>query len=228
MLKKVLSDPSALVSAAVADFAELIAQLRAEKNQITVLLTGGTLGIEFIAELGKAGLDLSNVRFIFGDERFVALEHSDRNEHQAIEVWPGITDLNLLRYPDAVGSLSEARTDFNGRIEQILGQVEKPTALIDLTILGMGPDGHIASLFPDINHEDTWIVAESNSPKPPQERLSFSYRALNNSERVWFLVSGAQKASSLARVFDGELPAAKVSGRVETRWYLDQEISDEL
>jgi len=92
----------------------------------------------------------------------------------------------------------------------------------------MGPDGHIASLFPGVKHEDAWVVSEDNSPKPPSERLSFSYQALNNSERVWFLVAGAGKADALRSVYAGQLPASKVQGLSETRWYLDKEISDAL
>jgi 6-phosphogluconolactonase len=95
----------------------------------------------------------------------------------------------------------------------------------------MGPDGHVASLFPGHQHELGWIVSEQQSPKPPAERLSFSYQALNRSRAVFFLASGSAKAEvAKCAISDAEcdLPAAKVRGLELTRWYVDQEISRAL
>jgi 6-phosphogluconolactonase len=95
----------------------------------------------------------------------------------------------------------------------------------------MGPDGHVASLFPGHLHEVKWIVSEPESPKPPAERLSFSYQALNRSRTVFFLASGSAKAEvakCAINDFDCDLPAAKVKGLELTRWYVDQEISRAL
>jgi 6-phosphogluconolactonase len=94
----------------------------------------------------------------------------------------------------------------------------------DIVLLGMGPDGHVASLFPGSKAIEfgKWVVAEPDSPKPPQQRISLSYEALSSAKQVWFLVSGEDKAEAVSRVFDGEdLPATKVSGKEQTRWYLD-------
>lgn len=227
MEKKILESPEALIAQATSDFAELVGELRESKSELTVLLTGGTLGIEFIAALGDTSVDLTNIHFIFGDERYVPRDHADRNEHQALAALPGLQS-NLIRYPEASEKLEDAKQRFSFVLENLFGPIESPLRQIDLTILGMGPDGHIASLFPGVEHEDAWIVSEDNSPKPPSERLSFSYQALNNSERVWFLVAGAGKADALRSVYAGQLPASKVQGLSETRWYLDKEISDAL
>ena len=227
MEKKILESPEALIAQATSDFAELVGELRKSKSELTVLLTGGTLGIEFIAALGETSVDLTNIYFIFGDERYVPRDHADRNEHQALAVFPALQS-NLIRYPEASEKLEDAKQRFSFELENFLGPIASPSRQIDLTILGMGPDGHIASLFPGVKHEGEWIVSEENSPKPPSERLSFSYQALNNSERVWFLVAGAGKADALRSVYAGQLPASKVQGLSETRWYLDKEISDAL
>ena len=227
MEKKILESPEALIAQAIRDFEELVGEIRKSKSDLTVLLTGGTLGIEFIAALGKTALNLNDIHFIFGDERYVPRNHADRNENQALAAFPGLESY-LIRYPEASEDLEDARQDFSLELENLLGPIDSPSRQIDLTILGMGPDGHIASLFPEVEHEDAWIVSEDNSPKPPSKRLSFSYKALNNSERVWFLVAGAGKADALRSVYAGQLPASKVKGLSETRWYLDREISDAL
>ena len=227
MEKKILESPEALIAQAIRDFEELVSELRESKSDLTVLLTGGTLGIEFIAALGKTAMNLNDIHFIFGDERYVPRDHADRNEHQALVAFPGLQSY-LIRYPEASEKLEDAKQRFSFELENLLGPIESPLRQIDLTILGMGPDGHIASLFPGVVHEDEWVVSEDNSPKPPSERLSFSYQALNNSERVWFLVAGAGKADALRSVYAGQLPASKVQGLSETRWYLDKEISDAL
>ena len=227
METKVLQDSAELVAEAISDLSELLAELRETKSEPTILLTGGTLGIEFVKALGASNLNLDGVTFIFGDERYVPLSHPDRNEQQALEVFPALNN-HLTRYPEASGDLSGSREEFDQVIGRLLGPIQEPTRAIDLTILGMGPDGHIASLFPGAEHEGTWIVSEADSPKPPGERLSFSYRGLSSSERVWFLVSGSGKADALRDVIRGELPAARVTGKLETRWYLDREISDAL
>ena len=227
MERKILDSPEALIAQATTDFVALVGELKKSKSELTVLLTGGTLGIEFIAALGKTAVDLSSILFIFGDERYVRRDHEERNEHQALKVFPGL-ERQLIRYPEASEDLEDSKQSFSVQLENLLGPVESPLRQIDLTILGMGPDGHIASLFPGVEHESGLIVSEDDSPKPPSQRLSFSYRALNTSERVWFLVAGAGKADALRRVYAGELPAAKVQGLSETRWYLDKEISDAL
>jgi 6-phosphogluconolactonase len=227
MNKKVLADPAALIAQAIDDFGKLLSRLREQQPEVTVLLTGGTLGIEFASALGRSSIDLQGVTFIFGDERYVAVDHPDRNEQQALDVFPEL-EANLVRYPQPSRHLSQGAELFNIRISELLGPLEKPRKQIDLTILGMGPDGHVASLFPGKLHGKGWIVSEKNSPKPPSQRLSFSYEALSSSERVWFLVSGSAKADSLRKVFAGELPAAKGQGVGETTWYLDSEVSDAL
>lgn len=227
MNKNVLADPAALIAQAIDDFGKLLVRLREQQSELTVLLTGGTLGIEFVGALGRSSIDLQGVTFIFGDERYVDVDHPDRNEKQALDLFREL-EANLLRYPQPSGDLDQDAELFNSRISELLGPLEMPRKQIDLTILGMGPDGHIASLFPGRIHGKGWIVSESDSPKPPSQRLSFSYEALSSSERVWFLVSGSAKADSLRKVFAGELPAAKVQGLGETTWYLDSEISDAL
>jgi 6-phosphogluconolactonase len=102
-------------------------------------------------------------------------------------------------------------------------------------MLGIGPDGHVASLFPGheaLDVDDRIAVGVTDSPKPPPARISLTFPALNRARSVWFLVSGEGKADAVARALGGadlhEIPAAGVSGQEETIWFLDRESSSAL
>ncbi len=222
---------SALTAQAAADIAELLRSAIAARGNARLVLTGGTLGIKILGDLAKQNLDLQNLDIFFGDERFVALDHGDRNERQGLEAWPELENAKLHRFPAADQPLAGAADAFDSAIKDLFGPIDAEAAAFDVVILGMGPDGHVASLFPGHQHEVKWIVSEKESPKPPAERLSFSYQALNRSRAVLFLASGSAKAEvakCAINDLDCDLPAAKVKGLELTRWYVDQEISREL
>lgn len=219
---EVFETPAQIASAVASRLSALIQR---DSSRKLVALTGGTLGIEVIREFANYDNGNLPVRFVFGDERFVELSHADRNEHQGLTAWPGL-EKYLLRYPNADHGLELAAKNFEISLNQELG--ENP--VFDLTILGMGPDGHIASLFPGHNSHGDLVVAESDSPKPPAQRLSLSYKALNRSRQVWFIASGAAKADAVrcAKESDCQLPVAKVKGLEQTHWFIDQELSRAL
>lgn len=221
---------SELLRSFASDFGKFAHKTLSHKEIFEVVLTGGTLGIKVLGEIAKLDLPWNRISFQFGDERFVPLTHPDRNEFQAISMWPELASMNLHRFPDANSSLEEARKEFDLAVSSRFGELEKSNLVFDLVILGMGPDGHVASLFPGRKYPKTWIVGEGNSPKPPSERLSFSYEALNRASEVWFLASGAEKADAVRCGIssDCDLPLAKIRGKEMTRWYLDSALSDAL
>ena len=228
---KDFSSDSALTSQAASDIAVLLEKAIALRGNARLVLTGGTLGIKILGDFKNLGLDLSNVDIFFGDERFVDLDHPDRNEHQGIVAWPELSSAKLHRFPAADLPVEEAANVFNSQIESLFGPLSETAPVFDVVVLGMGPDGHVASLFPGHQQAKTWIIAEKASPKPPAERLSFSYQALNRSRAVVFLASGSAKAEVAKCAIQDEacdLPAAKVRGLELTRWYVDEEISREL
>ena len=218
-----------LVTSAASDFATLAGELLATKPKIRILLTGGSLGIAFIAALADKRVEWDRVWLMFSDERFVPLDHQDRNEHQGITAWPELA-LRLTRFPATDTEIEAAAAQTTAALEAELGSLSSEDSCFDLTVLGMGPDAHVASLFPGHTQKDSWVIAESDSPKPPAARLSLSYQALYRSERVWFLAAGESKSWAVAQSLDpaSGLPAGKVRGRSETVWYLDQEITDAL
>lgn len=224
------SDAS-LTFQAAKDIEALIGQAIAERGRARLVLTGGTLGIKILEDLRAQNLDLAKLDVFFGDERFVALDHADRNEHQGLTAWPELANANLHRFPASDVALAKAASSFNDFIGKLFGPLDATDAVFDVLILGMGPDGHVASLFPGHQQERSWIISENNSPKPPAQRLSFSYEALNRARNVVFLASGSAKAKVAAcaiRDSECDLPAAKIQGLELTRWYVDQEISREL
>lgn len=200
-----------------------------QRKLFNLVVTGGGLGIRTIQQLGKLVKDPSRLRILFCDERYVDSASPERNEAQALLAWPTITLSDFVMYPQPTQPVQAAATEFSVKLEAMFGDVASSGSAFDLVLLGMGEDGHVASLFPNSSHLPAWVVAETNSPKPPRERLSLSYETLNRSERVWFVVGGASKTDAIKRIRAGEdLPASKVRGSKETIWWLDQEVSDAL
>jgi 6-phosphogluconolactonase len=105
---------------------------------------------------------------------------------------------------------------------------------LDVVMLGMGPEGHVASIFPEspAAHDQRAVVAVRNCPKPPPTRISLGFPAINAAEEIWLLVSGQGKADAVARALSGagplQLPAAGVHGRRATRWLLDAAAASKL
>lgn len=216
-----------LASQAALDLSNELRHLLEKKAQVNLVLTGGTVGVLVLGELSNhlTDLDLDKLHIWWGDERFVAPNSPDRNDVQAYHALLSkiaIPKANIHRFPSQEdGSLQQAAKLFQLEIEKL-----EPS--FDIVLLGMGPDGHIASLFPNSSAEEFGglVVAEANSPKPPPQRLSLSFLALNSSDQIWFLVSGEEKSEAVRQVFEGaELPAGRVEGREATRWYLDQAAS---
>ncbi len=220
---------SELPKEAAKEFVKLAKEAISRQGQFRVVLTGGGLGIELLKALSELVIDWPRITVVFSDERFVSHESADRNEHQALAACPQLKNATFLRYPSASGSLDEAAKEFNSRIEGEFGPLVTSQPTFDLVILGMGPDGHVASLFPGRLHSKQWIVSEDASPKPPAQRLSLSYQALNSAQLVWFLVAGSEKADAARNAIKSlDLPAGRVRGKLETIWWLDQEVSDAL
>ncbi len=211
------------VALAVAE--QLVGAISKDDKHKLVALTGGTLGIEIIRKFGKLAQTRLPATFIFGDERFVELDDPDRNEHQGLQAWPDLSNY-LIRFPAGSEEIESARLQFEHQLKARFGDQPR----FDITILGMGPDGHIASLFPGHNLAGDLVVAEIESPKPPAQRLSLSYSVLNNSKEVWFVASGEAKASAVRCALgnDCDLPVSKVTGQFRTRWFIDSELSREL
>jgi 6-phosphogluconolactonase len=208
------------------------AQARGEEPQIG--LTGGGIADRVHRELARIGpdseVDWSRVSLWWGDERFVPADSPDRNAGRAMAAFGDRlpldpTKVHVVPSSDDVADADAAATVYADLLR------EHAKRSFEVLMLGMGPDGHVASLFPGspgLDVDDRLAIAVTNSPKPPPERVSLTFAALNRSRSVWFLVSGADKATTVARALDPatglhDVPAAGVTGELETIWFLDRD-----
>lgn len=220
-----------VASQATNEILDTIAEVLSKKDVAHVALTGGTVGILTLEVLAKAiaekNVSLSKVHFWWGDERFVASDSSDRNALQARKALLNAVEIkleNIHEFPSSDNGLelNAAKMQFDEHLHQTFSI--SPIAM-DLMILGMGPDGHVASLFPDQSHPGDLVVAVPDSPKPPAERLSMSMELINRSAKIIFVVSGIDKAEAIESVHknpDCELPASKVAAQGQTLWIIDE------
>ncbi|MDN5804134.1 MAG: 6-phosphogluconolactonase, partial [Microlunatus sp.] len=105
---------------------------------------------------------------------------------------------------------------------------------LDICLLGLGPDGHVASIFPEhpSSYADGRVVAVRASPKPPPERISLTLEVINTAAEVWFCVAGSDKAGAARMALSSagpiQIPAAGVHGRERTLWLMDSDAAAEL
>lgn len=187
----------ALAEAVAERFGELVNDTPVQAPH--VVLTGGTIADLIHRRVAALPMDLSGVAWWWGDDRWVPADSGDRNARQAEEVLlspRAIAAERQHRFPpsDAGLTLDQAAVVAAAALAENLG-----SAPFDLVMLSLGPDGHIASLFPD--HPELAatgsVVAVRDSPKPPSERLSLTLPRLLDSRQVWLFVSGEPKRDAL-------------------------------
>lgn len=198
------------------------------------------MGARTVTALTKAKLPKSTwskVHVWWGDERFVPSGHEDRNDQQArdagLESLP-IPTKNIHSAPAGSTEQELPAAAATWASELATHAVEgEQSPRFDVLLLGVGPDAHVASLFPDradLTVTDRSVVPVTNSPKPPPLRLSLTVPTICAAERVWFVVAGADKAEAVAASRDTHddphLPASWVRGTRETVWWLDAAAHD--
>jgi 6-phosphogluconolactonase len=192
------------------------------QGEFHLVLTGGTLGVQISnslrAAFNTAPEMYKGLHIWWSDERFVNLDSSERN---AAPFHGTLTNSNIQIHeslaPDSPASIDDAVKNYSEALDGVI---------IDLNILGVGPDGHVASLFPGVADLDDLrnIFAITDSPKPPAERISFTMKFINEAREVWIVAAGESKADAVAKIIEGDLsiPASYVSAQVRTRLIVDQ------
>lgn len=226
-------DPDSLAKVTAARLCIALADAGATRPDVHLAIAGGSVGTSLVAALPRSELaaevNWEAVHVWWVDERFVPHGDKDRNDAPLDEVF---TDLqipaaNIHRgpAPEEVGDVEQAAARYAAELAEYAAP-GATTPLFDVVLLGMGPDGHVASLFPGHpSPDDVATFAIADSPKPPAERISLSLAALNHTRRLWVGAWGAEKAPAIAAALGGaavsEIPAAGVRGQEETLWLTD-------
>jgi 6-phosphogluconolactonase len=240
---EVFSDSEALVAAAGQRLIDTIQSAIADRGQALIVLTGGGNGNGLLKYLGKHGqqIDWSKVHLFWGDDRYVPEDDDERNEKQAREALLNHIDIPTSNVHPMAASDGEFGADLDAAAlayEQLLAanaEAGDPAPNFDVHLLGMGPEGHINSLFPDtpaVRETTRLVVAVEDSPKPPPLRITLTLPAIQRSREVWMMVSGGGKADAAAAAIGGadpvSIPAAGAVGRDTTLWLLDEDAAAKL
>lgn len=234
-------DADTLAAATAARLITRLIDLQSSRELTHIVLTGGTIGIAVLERLAASdaaqAIDWSSVHIWWGDERFLPAGDPERNETQArkalidsvSQLLPE-THVHRMQGPEpstGIASPEQSAADYADELRAYAhpGQ-EMPE--FDVLLLGMGPDGHVASLFPGLpgpTVSDSLVVAVEGAPKPPAERVSLTIPAIQSASEVWVIVAGDEKAPAVARALSSadvrEIPAAGALGRDKTLWLLD-------
>jgi 6-phosphogluconolactonase len=232
------ADAVELTKTLASDVIDVLAGAIAEHGAANLAVSGGSLAtvvVPAMVELGNArDLDWSHVHVWFVDERFVDRGTDERNATPVVAAMRHATDFPASQLHIAAGrdlgmSLAEAAAEYEQRlIRHVPVRESNGVPSLDLALLGMGPDGHTASLFPGRLPAETsaLAVAVDDSPKPPPMRVTLTYRMLDAAARCWVFATGAEKHSALALARTGnasaeESPVSRVRARHEVRVYAD-------
>ncbi len=217
-----------LATAAAARLITLLIDRQATGAIPAIALTGGGTGIAVLRQVGqspaRAAVDWSRVEIYWGDERFIPAADGERNAGQARAALLDQLPLDPARVHEMAASDGEFGDDLAAAAA---GYAALLPPAFDLVMLGMGPEGHVASVFPDSPalRADGPVTAVRDCPKPPPSRISLTLPTIREADEVWLLVAGTEKAEAVARAVGGaaesDLPAAGAIGRSATRWLLD-------
>jgi len=233
-------DEHMLAQAAAARLVTGLVDVQAARGRAAVVLTGGGVGTATLESLASCpardAIDWSRLEVWWGDERFLPSGHPERNETQAraalldkVDIPPELVHpMPASDGPDGPDPEAGAARYAAELARATKPEDHGPAPSFDILMLGMGPDGHIASLFPEMPalHDNRPVVAVHRAPKPPPTRITLTLPAINTAREVWLLVAGEEKAHAVRLALAGaghfQVPAAGARGRQRTLWLLDR------
>jgi 6-phosphogluconolactonase len=236
-----------LAAATAARLITRIVDIQTASGSASLILTGGEIGIAVLRELARTqattAVDWRGLDIYWGDERFLPGGHPERNETQAREalldhvgvdpdrVYPmGASDGPSGEDPDTAALVYEELLLSHRRPED-----RGPAPSFDVCLLGIGEDGHVASVFPSspaVYETERAVIGVRGSPKPPPTRISLTLPAIRCAAEVWLIASGSSKAAAVIMALRGagevRVPAAGAVGRRRTLWLLDRAAAAKL
>jgi 6-phosphogluconolactonase len=238
--------PDELAQAVCARLITLLVDVQASGRVPRWVFTGGGIADRThraVAESPARGaVDWSRVEAWWGDERFLPSGDPDRNETQARAALLDRVDVDPGRI-HPMPAADEAGGDPDRAAQRYADELRSAAApedhsdvpTFDVLMLGVGPDGHVASLFPEqpaLYEDELTVTAVRGSPKPPPTRLTLTMPVLRRAREVWFVVAGDDKAKAVRLALSGagvvQVPAAGPSGLQRTIWFLDRAAAGEL
>ncbi|AIG77816.1 6-phosphogluconolactonase [Amycolatopsis japonica] len=235
----VYENPDLLAAAAAARLVTRIVDVQAAKGSASVVLTGGGTGIAILRELrdssARDAIDWSRLDVYWGDERFVPADSDDRNEKQAREALLDHVPLDPKRVHAMAPSDGEFGDDVDAAAAAYAEILAANDAAFDIMLLGLGGEGHTASIFPDspaVHEKERSVVAVRDCPKPPPTRISLTLPAIRRAQDIWLVTGGDAKADAVAQALAGagevEIPVAGARGSRRTLWLLDRGSASKL
>lgn len=239
-------DAAMLARAVAARLVTSLLDAQAARGSASVVLTGGGIGIAALRELAASpardAIDWDELDVWWGDERFLPAGHPERNETQARDALLDTVGVDPARVHAMSPSDGPDGDDLDAAADRYAAELtaaarpedHAPVPSFDVLLLGVGPDGHIASLFPESPalYDERLVVPVRGAPKPPPTRLSLSLEAINAAREVWLVTAGEEKAGSVRMALSGagptQVPAAGAKGRARTLWLLDRPAASRL
>ncbi|MGO8886551.1 MAG: 6-phosphogluconolactonase [Streptosporangiaceae bacterium] len=240
-------DGDLLAKAVAARLVTTLVDGSAARGHASVVLTGGGIGTKVLTELAAApardAVDWRHLDIWWGDERFLPAGDPERNETGARSalldhVETSEDRIHPMPGPDGPdGDDPEAAADRYARTLRAAAQPEDHGQVpsFDVLLLGIGPEGHVASLFPGqpaLYEEERSVVAVHGAPKPPPTRLTLTLPAICAARQVWIIASGAEKAGAVRLALSGagpvQVPAAGAHGRQQTLFLLDNAAAERV
>ena len=233
-------DADVLAQAVAARLITRLVDVQAARETASLVLTGGSIGIGVLAAVAaspaRSAVDWGELDVWWGDERFLPSGHPERNETQAREALLARVPVDPARVhamPASDGPDGDDPDAAAGRYAAELAAAARPedhgpVPRFDVLLLGVGPDAHVASLFPDqpAVHDTRPVVGVHGAPKPPPTRISLTLPTIRAATEVWFVVAGEDKAPAVRLALSGagelQVPAAGAYGSARTLWLLDR------
>ncbi|MEU7643840.1 6-phosphogluconolactonase [Streptomyces huasconensis] len=238
-------DKELMARAAAARLITKIVDAQSARGYASVVLTGGRNGNGLLAALAASpardAVDWSRLDLWWGDERFLPDGDPERNHTQARAALLDAVPLNPARVHPMPASDGPYEVEAAAEVYAAeLAAAARPedhgqVPAFDVLMLGVGPDTHVASLFPEhpaVRETERSVVGVHGAPKPPPTRISLTLPAIRAAREVWLLAAGEDKAGAAAIALSGagevQAPAAGARGRSRTLWLLDAAAAAQL
>ncbi len=236
-----------LAAATAARLVTRIVDIQTASGSASLVLTGGGIVIATLRKVAStqsaAAVDWRRLDVYWGDERFLPSGHPDRNETQAREALLDHVDVNPTRihpmgpsdgpWGDDPDAAAQAYADL--LLHRLRPEDRGPAPSFDICCLGVGEDGHVASVFsgsPAVYETERAVIGVRGSPKPPPTRITLTLPAIRCAAEVWLIVSDSAKAAAVTMALSAagevQVPAAGATGRRRTLWLLDRAAASKL